>query len=215
MDERDRRLIVERYEAKLARFGETPEALGWGRHGKQHIRFAVLAAEAIAQPESSVLDVGCGFADLYDFLTAHGWRGRYTGVDVVPGLLRVARARHPGLDIRELDIARETLELHEFVIASGVANTALPHTLHDEHVQTIVRALFSHARQTAAIDFLSTWVDFIGEGAAHTDPAWALGIARTLTRRVALRHDYLPFEFALFLHRHDAVAEDRTFRPHC
>ena len=53
----------------------------------------------------SVLDVGCGFADLYDHLRGRGWEGRYRGLDIVPGLLDVARRRHPSLDLQEADIA--------------------------------------------------------------------------------------------------------------
>ncbi|HWW62936.1 MAG TPA: class I SAM-dependent methyltransferase [Thermoanaerobaculia bacterium] len=211
MDERDRLALIARYESRLARHGRTPEALGWGKSGKQEIRFAVLAAAAIAQPESSVLDVGCGFADLYDFLVAHGWRGRYTGVDLVPGLLEVARDRHPQLELRELDITTAQLGAHDFVIGSGIANTALQHVDELAHVETLIAAMFAHANAMVAIDFLSTWVDFIREGAWHTDPAWALATAHKLTRRVALRHDYLPYEFALFLRRDDGIGEGNTF----
>lgn len=214
MDERDRRATIARYESRLAQHGPTAEALGWGKVGKQEIRFAALAEPALRFPESSVLDVGCGFADLFDYLSAHGWHGRYTGVDIVPALLGVARERHPGIDVRELDVMTSAIEPYDFAIASGVANARLEHATHDHYIERLVTTLFAHARVLAAADFLSTWVDFTRPEAWHTDPAWALGLGRRLTRRIALRHDYLPFEFALFLHRHDAVSPSNTFRAY-
>lgn len=47
-------------------------------------------------PESSVIDLGCGNGNAAAWLAAHGFRGRYLGLDLSPGLLGIARAaRHP------------------------------------------------------------------------------------------------------------------------
>lgn len=213
MDDRDRFKTIERYEARLALHGDSHESLGWGQFARQDIRFSVLAAEVLARPESSVLDVGCGFADLYDFLVAGGWRGRYTGIDIVPGVLRVARERHPALDLREIDLTNdsEKVERHDFVIASGVANARLAHGDNLAHAENLLRAMFSRALVLAAADFLSTHVDFRKDDAFHTDPAWAFSFAKSLTKRVALRHDYMPFEFALFLWSDDTLTRESVF----
>ena len=61
----------------------------------------MLAETALAHSDSTVLDVGCGFADLYGFLKERGWCGRYTGIDIVPGLLSTARERNPEFDLEE------------------------------------------------------------------------------------------------------------------
>lgn len=177
------------------------------------MRFAVLAEAALARPDSSVLDVGCGFADLYDWLSARGWRGRYVGIDIVPGLLAVARTRHPGLTLLDLDLAEAaaTTGPHDFVIASGVFNARLSHGDNREHITAALGLMLSMARIGVMVDFLSADVDFQKEGAWHTDPAWAFRAAKALTRRVALRHDYMPFEFALFLHRDDRVSPRNVF----
>jgi len=210
----DRLDYIERYEKRLKEFGYSPAALGWGVHGRQEIRFQVLAEAALAAPESSVLDVGCGFADLYDFLTDHGWKGQYTGIDIVPGLLRIARERRPGLDVREADITDEGASIgeYDFVISSGTFNAALPSGDNASHIETALRRMFSHARKAVCVDFLSSYVDFQKPGAHHTDPAWALATCKRLTRRVALRHDYMPYEFSVFLLRDDRISERNVFQ---
>ena len=106
MEDADRQDYIARYEGRLKRFGYSPESLGWGRHGRQEVRFSVLAEYAMRNRTASVLDVGCGFADLYDFLRARGWTGLYTGLDIVPGLLEEAHRRNPLLDLREADIVQ-------------------------------------------------------------------------------------------------------------
>ncbi|MGA2743340.1 MAG: class I SAM-dependent methyltransferase [Candidatus Sulfotelmatobacter sp.] len=216
MKTEDRLDYVQRYEKRLQEFGYSPATLGWGVNGRQEVRFSVLAELALRMPESSVLDVGCGFCDLYDFLDKQGWQGRYTGIDIVPGLLEVARQRHPDLDVRELDITDESVPLgedeYDFVISSGALNAALPSGGNELHIEVALRSMFRRSRYAACVDFLSTYVDFQKPGAYHTDPSWALAAAKRLTRRVLLRHDYMPYEFSLFLFRDDAISERRVFR---
>lgn len=210
----DRQGYVERYEKRLQEFGYSPETLGWGVHGRQEVRFSVLAELAIQMSESSVLDVGCGFCDLHNFLVDHGWHGHYTGIDIVPGLLEVARQLHPGLDVREMDITEADAELDEydFVISSGVFNAKLPSGNNETHIKAALGSMHSHSRRATCVDFLSTHVDFQKPGAHHTDPGWAFAQAKHLTRRLLLRHDYMPYEFALFLYHDDSISERNVFR---
>jgi SAM-dependent methyltransferase len=210
----DRLDFVTRYEKRLREFGYSPATLGWGINGRQDVRFSVLGEFALQTRDSSVLDVGCGFCDLYDFLKTRGWRGHYTGIDIVPGLLEVARQRHSGLDIRELDITAETavLEDYDFVIASGTFNAALPSGSNEVNVETALRRMQEHSNVSTCVDFLSTYVDFQKPGSYHTDPVWAFSAAKKLTQRVILRHDYMPYEFSIFLLRDDAISERNVFK---
>jgi SAM-dependent methyltransferase len=209
----DRLDYVQRYEKRLQEFGYSPATLGWGVDGRQEVRFSILADLALRAPESSVLDVGCGFCDLYEFLEKRGWQGRYTGIDIVPGLIEVARQRHPDLDVRELDITDDSVSLDEydFVISSGALNAALPSGSNELHIEVALRSMHRRSRHATCVDFLSSHVDFQKPGAYHTDPSWALAAAKRLTRRVLLRHDYMPYEFSIFLFCDDAISERRVF----
>ncbi len=216
MNEPDRKDYIQRYESRLREFGYSPESLGWGTHGRQPVRFGVLAESELRRPQSSVLDVGCGFADLYDFLGEHGWHGQYIGLDIVPGLLEEARKRHPHLDLREADITADTAALPacDFVIASGVFNATLATGNNETHIQTSLRSMFGLAQVAVAVDFMSSYVDFKKPGSWHTDPGHALTWAKNISRRVALRNDYMPYEFALFIYADDTVSDQNVFRGH-
>ena len=214
MRDEDRMDFIRRYEKRLKETGYSPETLGWGTDGRQEVRFSVLADFALRDAGSSVLDVGCGFGDLYDFLTLNGWRGRYTGIDIVPGLLEVARERHPGIDVREVDITDPTVPFDEydFAISSGAFNAALPSGMNEAHVEAALKRMMQLSRQATCVDFLSSYVDFQKPGAHHTDPCWAFALAMRITRRVILRDDYMPYEFSMFLFRDDSISDRRVFR---
>jgi SAM-dependent methyltransferase len=198
----------------LREHGYSPRSLGWGAHGKQDVRFLALTEPVLHHPQASVLDVGCGFADLYDFLVGQGWRGDYTGVDIVSGLLTIARQRHPQLDLREMDITDCPLPPHsyDFVIASGTFNSKLEVGDNWGHTRAALTTMFSLARVAVCIDFLGTFVDFQAPGAWHTDPGWALSLAKELSKRVLLRYDYMPYEFSLTIFCDDELSKRGTFR---
>ena len=200
----DRDAYVERYERRLREHGHAPATLGWGAGDREHLRFAVMADVVEQTGATSVLDVGCGFADLHDFLRARGWDGDYHGIDLVGGLLAVARERHPGLALDEADLAAfrpGEEEAFDVVVASGVFNARLAEEDNLVHIERSVRRMFALARRAICVDFMTTHVDFRHPDAWHTDPAWALALAQQLSRRFVLRQDYLPYEFALVVHR--------------
>lgn len=212
MERLDRARYIERYEGRLKEFGYSPQTLGWGKNGRQEVRFSVLAEPILRMPESSVLDVGCGFADLYDYLAAHGWRGTYHGIDLVPGLVDVARERRPGVRVEVADIAELSGDgAYDFVCASGIFNARLEADDNAAHIERSVGRMFALSRVAACVDFMTTYVDFQHPTAWHTDPCWALGMARRLSARFVLRSDYMPFEYALLLYRRDEWSPRNVF----
>lgn len=212
MHPQDKANYIQRYEAWLAEYGDSPRSLGWSQHSRQDIRFRILGAGAIADGQASVLDVGCGFADLYTYLRRQGWEGEYTGLDIVPGVLQVARQKHPDLDLRLLDILSEGDQLgsYDYVIASGIFNAKLQ-SGNEAHIPNMLRAMHARARVATCVDFMSTYVDYQKDGAHHTDPSWALAQGLQLSRRVVLRQDYMPFEFALIVYKDDSRSPRNVF----
>lgn len=212
MNEDDRSRYQLRYVERLQRFGYDPRTLGW-HAGKQAERFAVLTSFTDLGAIDSVLDVGCGFGDLYGFLQSAGFHGRYVGIDFVPELIETGCARLPGADLRVADLSVfETDERFGLVVASGIFNAKLQHEDNLAHVQRSLSQMFALCTQVAAADFLTSYVDFRRDDLYYTSPEAVFAHAKTLTRRVSLRHDYMPFEFAVALFRNDELGAGACFR---
>src|SRR3990172_3106137 len=79
MLEHDRSETIARYRERYRQFGYDPRTLGWNK-GRQQARFAAVL-DALGRDFASILDVGCGFGDLFGHLTTLGWRGDYLGGD--------------------------------------------------------------------------------------------------------------------------------------
>src|SRR6185503_1230336 len=85
-----RQAIVDNYRRLLAVHGDGPAATQNSAEG-QLFRFERIAQVADLRGRS-VLDLGCGLGDLYPFLRKRFGALDYTGIDVVPEMVKKAAA---------------------------------------------------------------------------------------------------------------------------
>jgi SAM-dependent methyltransferase len=198
-----------RYAARLQRFGHDPRTLGWDK--RQHrLRYAALLEHWPRQP-LSVLDVGCGFGDLAGFCEAGGRPVAYTGIDLSPELIAAGRRAAPGRDLRVWDWDLQGAPgRFDLVLASGLFH----HRLVDSEgfIRRMLRRFAAAARMGFAVNFMSSTAERRYPHLHYAEPAIMLAEGLALSRRVLLRHDYMPFEFTLVVDlRQDFAAATSAF----
>ena len=199
-DERNRHF----YQALLARYGNSHQALNWGSTFSQHRRFEILAGIGIAAGDS-VLDVGCGLGDFYAWLQAHHPQVAYAGLDLTSAMIERARERFPGVRFMygtALESATLAEEEFDHIMASGIFYLRKHNP--ESYLQRTVRAMFSRAQKSVAFNTLSTWATTKEAGEFYADPARVLAFCHTLTACVVLRHDYHPADFTIYLYKEGA-----------
>ncbi|MDA7774253.1 class I SAM-dependent methyltransferase [Pseudomonadales bacterium] len=199
-NERDRQRIIQRYNDRLELHGATIATMASGTEERRDIRFKVLSEIGI-QNGDSILDLGCGFGDFINYLERENISVDYTGYDINPALVEVAQSRFPEKTFQVKDILEEQFPVFDYVVSSSCFN--LPLRGHDNYdfVELIMKKCFEHSRKGVAIDFLSSHVDFESAEGFHYDPQRLFSIAKGLTKRVNLRHDYPLFEFNIYLYK--------------
>ncbi len=210
LNSKEKEKIIERYTSRFNEYGYSPKTLGWGKGGRQGIRFEVLTSPVDPSALTSVLDVGCGFADYYDFIKERGFCGAYTGVEVVGVLADKARELHPEAEIIDDEFMGVDKDGgYDLAIGSGIFNARCHEDMEGYVKETLEKML--ELSSVVAVDFMSTHVDYMQEGAYHADPSAMMTTARSLTKRFVLRCDYMPYEFALILFKDDEIGEDNVF----
>lgn len=122
----DHEIILEHFNRIYQQYGEDDvRSLSWGSDNSQQERFRVLAE--IADLEGcSILDVGCGFGDLYRFLTKKVKDFRYAGYDLNANVVKAARRKIPGVRFVCCDILESSeVEAYDYVLSSGIHNLKL------------------------------------------------------------------------------------------
>lgn len=211
MNEQDVIITVNRYSERYKKHGYSPATLGWGENGRQHLRFCHLYQVGQMQGKS-VLDVGCGFGDLYGYLVSRGWEGHYTGIDMVPELIAEGKSRYADAELINADFESFNFQRQfDYVLASGIFNLRLSSEDNWSYITRVLSRMFELAKVAVAVDFMTTWVDFQRPEAFHTDPAELLNKIRPLTNRFVIRQDYMPYEYCVYLYKNTKKKEDNTF----
>ena len=116
---------VERYySSRVREFGETARGVDWNSPESQALRFTQLARLWDgADGEISVIDYGCGYGALADFLKAFGARVRYQGYDISEAMIERASSRVSATTT--FTTQADALTQADYVVASGVFNVKL------------------------------------------------------------------------------------------
>jgi trans-aconitate methyltransferase len=178
----------------------TARALGWKDDEHQRKRFAVLATVGDLTG-CSVLDVGCGYGDLKDYLDSRFAGITYTGIDQQPECIVEAQSRYgnrPDTFFFESDFTTLSFPDVDVVMASGAlsyrcANPAF-------YVDMICR-MYRAARRAVAFNVLDVNRFPMHPLLIGHDPeqvvAWCKGIARN----VEVVRGYLDDDVTLFLYK--------------
>jgi len=208
MEEKDKQKIIERYEGRLKMYGPVQKSLGWLK-GRQRFRFHYLEEIRGFLKKDSVLDIGCGYADLSRHLLENNWKGHYCGIDIVPGLVEEAKKKYPNADVRLFDITQQQLgEQFDWVFSSGALTSKTESIDSYDHLETMLRAMYKLCRKGVAVNFCSPLVEFESDVNFHPDFGKLLGIVTKLTNRFTLRHDYMPYEFTLYLYTDNEINKE-------
>lgn len=177
-------------------------ALLWASSQTQAVRFDAIRRMADMNGQS-VLDVGCGRADLLEYLLARGvCPADYIGIEAVEDLAAAAEAKQlPGATILRADFVAEPARLFvgaDVVVLSGSLNTA------DDSVfyPTLARA-FDATAETLVFNFLCSPMLAGREYLYWRRPEDVTRFARTLSGDVATLDDYLPGDMTLRLRKQD------------
>lgn len=194
-------LNIRIYTDLIAEYGSDVRALNWGGRESQHLRFSVLA-QVRRLNDTSLLDVGCGLGDFYEWLKHAHLNVDYTGTDITPNMVEIAQQKFPEarfewgnvFDKKECEI-----ESYDVVVASGIFTYRQTASLF--FLKAMIERMFSLCREAVAFNSLSGWASEKDEGEFYADPIETLAVCRALTPWVVLRHDYHPRDFTVYMYK--------------
>ncbi len=192
------------YEGTVAAHGNTAKGVDWKDEDGQRLRHRQFLRLLKADPDASVLDLGCGYGDFLPFLRAHGHRGRYMGLDVAPTMVQAARKLHGEGPDRIFHLGAVPPEPADYALASGIFNVirGADPAAWVGYVEATIGTLARNARSGFGFNMLSLNSDPERRRADlhYADPPATLAamIAR-YGRHVALLQDYGLWEFTLLI----------------
>lgn len=196
--EEDKRRLFAFYNPAIDSWGPNDaRSLRWTGDMQQTKRFQTLC-EVGVHDRASILDVGCGFGDLYHYLASRYPRIHYLGIDINPSMIALARRKYPDAAFEVADFGDWEGSPRDFCLASGAFSFAVAD--HKEVYFSYVKKMFAYSRVAVACNFLDARSHISDETFAAYDPKEIYDFCRMITPRVKLRDDYLPQDFTAYLY---------------
>ncbi|MCB0354152.1 MAG: class I SAM-dependent methyltransferase [Bdellovibrionales bacterium] len=197
------------YSGKLREHGATPQGVDWNSKESQFLRFAQLVKILPEEKgDFSLLDYGCGFGSLLDFLRQRGFTGKYTGLDVSDEMLAKGRDLYGEGETLNWISELSSSETFDFVVASGIFNVRLTHSDEEweKYFHSTLDQIRFHCRKGFAFNVLTSYSDaeYMREYLFYADPSKIFDYCkRKYSKRVALLHDYPLYEFTVLVRLED------------
>ncbi len=208
--------VIEYFESLYEKYGVDEKSLGWSKN-KQDVRFEQIF-KYITESELKVLDVGCGFGDMYSYLQKCGKYRQidYCGIDIMSSFIEVAKKKHPSRNTQF--ICNSLMDLNseqkwDWVVECGLFGLNLYENEDEmyEYVEESMKKAFSIANKGISFNFLSDKVDFRTSNTDfHISPERILKIAYGLSRCIILDNSVMPFEFSVTIWKDDTFSTNTT-----
>lgn len=193
---------------KLETHGPTPQGIDCNGAPAQLARFAELVRVIHPAKPFTVIDYGCGYGAMFDFLNARGWQFEYYGVDLIEKMITAGREIHKSFPNAHFTTDEKELPVADYLVAQGIFNIKMD-SPYDEWQGMILETLprmnalcsrgfsFNMLTQYSDADRMAERPHLF-----YGDPLLFFDFCkRNFSRNVALLHDYGLYDFTILVRK--------------
>ena len=196
------------FNKKVELYGATPGAADYNGAEAQLTRFEQLVKVINPSLPFTIIDYGCGYGALFDFLQNKNWQFEYCGFDMLEKMVSAGRESHRGVLNAYFEYSEDKLKAKDYLVACSIFNNkfeAEKIEWQDMILQTLAR-MNSLCTKGFSFDMLTKYSDaermeqrpdlFFG------DPLFFFDYCkRNFSRNVTLLHDYELYDFTILVHK--------------
>lgn len=190
------------YSNKIKSHGATSQGVDWNGEESHFLRFEQLV-KVLPQNKVSILDYGCGFGSLIDFLNKKKFNYKYFGFDISKDMIDAAKNKYVEKEIQftqELDRS----QTFDYTIANGIFNVKLDSSDEDwtKYIIDTLIQINELSSKGFAFNILTSFSDeeYKKSNLHYADPMFYFNYCKqNFSRNVALLHDYDLYEFTILV----------------
>jgi SAM-dependent methyltransferase len=191
------------YSDKIKTFGVSAQGVDWNSETSQELRFEQLLKVVQDEREFSLLDYGCGYGALLDFLNKQGRAFSYIGFDISEEMLIMARSRNP----ERLGVSWKSSlkdENCDYTLASGIFNVKLSQEqdVWQQYIEDTLNDMNNRSMRGFSFNMLTSYSDkeYMKDYLFYADPSYYFQFCKKhFSKYVALLHDYPLYEFTVIV----------------
>jgi len=192
------------YNQKLSAFGLTPQGVDWNGKKSQFLRFEQLSTLVDTSGPFSILDYGCGYGAMYDFLNKkYGDQLTYFGYDLSEEMIEAAQKSHDNNPIFSSILPTKPVD---YIVASGIFNVKMDidKKAWEAYIQQTLQTINKLALKGFSFNILTSYSDppFQKDYLYYAEPEkWFTYCKLNFSSQIALLHDYPLYEFCIVIRK--------------
>ena len=194
------------FDQRIQQHGASPRGSDWNSETSQNARFEQLLKVVEGDSPFSILDYGCGYGALADFIAKNDYQAEYYGFDILDSAVETARAVHAGKPQRFFIHDKAQVPVCDYVVASGIFNFRGGNSFDawTEYVTAALDEFNALSRRGFASNFLTKYsdADRMRDDLYYADPLYLFDYCkRNFSKNIALLHDYRLYDFTLIIRK--------------
>jgi len=179
------------YTNSYEKYGISAKGVHWHSKKTQYIRFEILITFLDNIENSSIIDIGCGFAEILNFFEEKKIKPDiYLGLDCEEFMIETSRKRFPKHLFLKCNILKHEIPTADYLICSGALNI-----LTKQDFLKAIEYCFNSSKKGFAFNFLK-------ENSIHKlEKKDILKYCKSLTLKVTIRDNYLVNDCSFFLEK--------------
>lgn len=193
------------FDKRIQEHGASPQGSDWNSETSQNTRFDQLL-KVIETQSFSLLDYGCGYGALADYLDAKGFDVDYYGYDILESAIETARKVHMSKPRPVFFTDKSQLPICDYTVASGIFNFRGEQSFENwtEYVLGVLAEFNQLSLHGFSSNFLTKYsdADKMRYDLYYADPLFLFDYCkRNFSKNVALLHDYRLYDFTLIIRK--------------
>lgn len=184
--------------------GDNINALWWPNIERQHLTFNAFAKN-IDFTNKTILDVGCGFCDFFQFLKKKKINVSYHGVDISTKMIDIAKKRKENEKIIHnlqcVDFTDKEYNISnlDYVVIIGTFN--MQHGNNWELINNVIDKAFKICKKGVIFNLITTYVDYQEDYLYYCEPAKIIDLCKKYTPFINLINDYNKYEYLIIMYK--------------
>lgn len=193
------------FDKRIQEHGASPRGSDWNSETSQNTRFDQLL-KVVETQSFSLLDYGCGYGALADYLDAKGFDVNYYGYDILESAIETARQAHMDKPHAIFFTDKSQLPICDYTVASGIFNFRGEQSFENwtEYVLSVLSEFNQFSRHGFSSNFLTKYsdADKMRPDLYYADPLFLFDYCkRSFSKNVALLHDYRLYDFTVLIRK--------------
>lgn len=193
------------YTNKIKQYGITSQGVDWNSKESQFIRFEQLSKIINKKDDFSILDYGCGYGALIEFLNNKFFNYIYQGYDISEEMISHAQKNFRSENIT-FTTKKSQLQPSDYTVASGIFNVKLDTSIPEweKYIYDTIDELNTLSIRGFSFNMLTSYSDkdYMKDYLYYANPFDYFDYCKkNISRNIALLHDYNLYEFTILVRK--------------